>query len=191
MFRLRIYSNTLLLAFVLITVTAGSGGAVGAGGAMPANSAPVILQPDGGAAGDLAGEAVRADTAAGQAAAAQKGEIERFDVKKGQVVARVPVTEELRDEIRKLALSAAGSAGTFRIDPADGTVLHVPLQPALEIRQPGFFALAAEAFVFLPDGREPYILFFSEENQPRLFGLGHSVKHLLALCGWADAYEGH
>lgn len=182
MFRLRIYSNTLLLAFFLITVTAGSGGAVGAGGAMPANSAPVIQ--------DLAGEAVRADTASGQAAAAQKGEIERFDVKKGQVVARVPVTEELRDEIRKLALSAAGSAGTFRIDPADGTVLHVPLQPALEIRQPGFFALAAEAFVFLPDGREPYILFFSEENQPRLFGLGHSVKHLLALCGWADAYEG-
>ena len=124
--------------------------------------------------------------------AVQSGQIERFDVKKGQVVDRIAVTEEIGKELRTLAQSASVSAGTIRIDPADGTVLHFPLQPAVEIRQPGFFALAAEAYVFLPIGREPYILFFSEENEPRLFGLKHPVKALLALCGWEDAYAaGH
>ncbi|MDF2935016.1 MAG: hypothetical protein K0Q90_389 [Paenibacillaceae bacterium] len=120
--------------------------------------------------------------------ASSAAQIERFDVKKGQVVAQLAVTEEIRQELRKLAQSASGSAGTFRIDPGDGTVLHFPLQPALEIRQPGFFALAAEAYLFLPAGREPYMLFFSEENEPRLFGVKHPVKPLLSLCGWEDAY---
>ncbi len=116
------------------------------------------------------------------------GQVERFDVQKGQVTARIPVTPEIQEELSKLAQSASGSAGTFRIDPADGTVLHVPLRPAVEIRQPGFYALAAEAYLFMPTGREPYILFFSEENEPRLFGLTHPVTRLLALCGWEDAY---
>lgn len=127
--------------------------------------------------------------AAGEAAQADpQGQIERFDVQKGQVTARIPVTAEMQQELSQLAQSASGSAGTFRIDPADGTVLHVPLRPAVEIRQPGFYALAAEAYLFLPKGRAPYILFFSEENEPRLFGLTHSVNRMLALCGWEDAY---
>lgn len=116
------------------------------------------------------------------------GQIERFDVRKGQVTARIPVTAEMQQELGRLAQSASGSAGTFRIDPDDGTVLHVPLRPAVEIRQPGFYALAAEAYLFLPKDREPYILFFSEENEPRLFGLKQPVNRLLALCGWEDAY---
>lgn len=129
--------------------------------------------------------------AAGEAATAAAdthGQIERFDVRKGQVTARIPVTAEMQQELSRLAQSASGSAGTFRIDPDDGTVLHIPLRPALEIRQPGFYALAAEAYLFLPKGREPYILFFSEENEPRLFGLQHPVNRLLTLCGWEDAY---
>ncbi len=133
--------------------------------------------------------AVLVSSAAGAAAEADpQGQIERFDVQKGQVTARIPVTAEMQQELSKLAQSASGSAGTFRIDPDDGTVLHIPLRPALEIRQPGFYALAAEAYLFLPKGREPYILFFSEENEPRLFGLKHPVNRLLTLCGWEDAY---
>lgn len=133
--------------------------------------------------------AVLVPPASGEAAEADpQGHIERFDVQKGQVTARIPVTAEMQQELSRLAQSAAGSAGTFRIDPDDGTVLHVPLRPALEIRQPGFYALAAEAYLFLPKGREPYILFFSEENEPRLFGLKHPVNRLLTLCGWEDAY---
>lgn len=133
--------------------------------------------------------AVLVSPASGEAAQADpQGQIERFDVQKGQVTARIPVTPEIQQELSKLAQSASGSAGTFRIDPADGTVLHVPLRPAVEIRQPGFYALAAEAYLFMPTGREPYILFFSEENEPRLFGLTHPVTRLLALCGWEDAY---
>lgn len=133
--------------------------------------------------------AVLVSPAAGEAAEADpQGQIERFDVQKGQVTARTPVTAEMQQELSRLAQSASGSAGTFRIDPDDGTVLHVPLRPALEIRQPGFYALAAEAYLFLPKGREPYILFFSEENEPRLFGLKHPVNRLLTLCGWEDAY---
>ncbi|RAV03020.1 hypothetical protein [Paenibacillus sp. YN15] len=119
-------------------------------------------------------------------APAGQAQIERFDVKKGQVTDRIPITAEMQQELRKLAQSASGSAGTFRIDPPDGTVLHFPLQPAVEIRQRGFFALAAEAYLFLPADREPYILFFSEENEPRLFGLKHPVNRLLALCGWEE-----
>lgn len=133
--------------------------------------------------------AVLVPPASGEAAEADpQGQIERFDVRKGQVTARIPVTAEMQQELSRLAQSASGSAGTFRIDPADGTVLHVPLRPAVEIRQPGFYALAAEAYLFLPKGRDPYILFFSEENEPRLFGLTHSVNRLLTLCGWEDAY---
>jgi hypothetical protein len=133
--------------------------------------------------------AILVSPAAGEAAEADpQGQIERFDVRKGQVTARIPVTAEMQQELSRLAQSASGSAGTFRIDPDDGTVLHIPLRPALEIRQPGFYALASEAYLFLPKGREPYILFFSEENEPRLFGLKHPVNRLLALCGWEDAY---
>lgn len=140
------------------------------------------------AAGADAASAAYWGNPAGEAAASQVVQMERFDVQKGQVVGSVPVTEAIRQELLTLAQSASGSAGTFRIDPTDGTVLHFPLQPGLEIRQPGFYAWAAEGYLFLPKSREPYILFFSEENEPRLFGLKHSVNRLLALCGWEDAY---
>jgi hypothetical protein len=116
-------------------------------------------------------------------------ELERFDVKKGQVTARVPLTAELREEASRLIQSLGGKADTFRIDPKDGAVLRIPLNPSLEIRKPGFYAYATEVFLFLPVGVSPYMLVFSEENEPRIFGLTQPVDRLLRLCGWEDARE--
>lgn len=110
--------------------------------------------------------------------------LERFDVKKGEVTARVPLTAEIREEAALLVQSLGGQAGVFRVDPTDGIVLRVPLKPSLEISKPGFYAFATEVFLFLPEGVPPYILVFSEENEPRIFSLTQSPARLLQLCGW-------
>lgn len=113
--------------------------------------------------------------------------VERFDVKKGEVTERSPVTPEIRQEAERLIQAMGGHAGTFRVDPKDGIVLRIPLQPSLEIRKPGFYALSTEVFLFLPEGVAPYVLVFSEENEPRLFALGQSADKLLQLCGWPSS----
>lgn len=122
-----------------------------------------------------------------EAAAPAPTEIERFDVAKGAVTARIPSTPELQEEAGKLLASLGGSLGIIRADPKDGTVLRIPLAPSQEVKLPGFYAFATEMFVFLPKGQDPYILLFSEENEPRLFAFRHPVDRLLELCGWKDA----
>jgi hypothetical protein len=114
-------------------------------------------------------------------------DLERFDVKKGKVTDRAVFTAELREEASLLVRSIGGYAETFRIDPQDGTVLRIPLKPSLEVRKPGFYAFATEVFLFLPLHGTPYILVFSEENEPRIFAVTHPVDRLLRLCGWEDA----
>lgn len=113
--------------------------------------------------------------------------IERFDVGKGAVVARVASSPELQEEASRLLQSLGGSLGIIRADPKDGTVLRIPLRPSQEVKQPGFYAFATEMFVFLPKNQDPYVLLFSEENEPRLFAFHHPVDRLLKLCGWQDA----
>lgn len=113
-------------------------------------------------------------------------EVERFDVKKGAVIDRVPSSPELQAEAAALIQSLGEANGLVRADPKSGTVLRIPLAPSIEIRKPGFFALATEMFLFLPDGQDPYMLLFSEENEPRIFGVNHPVDRLLKLCGWED-----
>ncbi|WP_438449329.1 hypothetical protein [Gorillibacterium sp. sgz5001074] len=124
---------------------------------------------------------------AGEALAPAGSELERFDVAQGAVVSRIPSTPELQAEAGKLLQSLSKAKGLFRADPKDGTVLRIPLQPSQEVKQPGFYAFAAEMYVFLPLGQDPYILLFSEENEPRLFGFDYPVDRLLTLCGWKDA----
>ncbi|MDF2927696.1 MAG: hypothetical protein K0R57_6610 [Paenibacillaceae bacterium] len=114
------------------------------------------------------------------------GEVERFDVHKGEVTARAPCTPELRKEAELLIRSFQDKTDILRIDPENGTVLKIPLEPLLEIRRPGFYAFAAEMFLFLPEGKDPYMLVFTEENQPRLFAMTRPVDRLLQLCGWED-----
>lgn len=121
------------------------------------------------------------------AVAPSPSEIERFDVAKGAVVARIASTPELQGEVSKLLASLGGGLEVFRADPKDGTVLRIPIQPSQEVKLPGFYAFATEMFVFLPKGQDPYILIFSEENEPRLFAFKHPVNRLLELCGWKDA----
>jgi hypothetical protein len=128
--------------------------------------------------------------AALQAHAPTPTEIERFDVGKGAVIARVESTAELQEEAGKLLQSLKGSLGIFRADPKDGTVLRFPLQPSHEVKLPGFYAFANEMFIFLPRNQEPYVLLFSEENEPRLFSFKYPVERLLRLCGWEDAVGG-
>jgi hypothetical protein len=130
---------------------------------------------------------VLAGGTAGQVFAPSLSEIERFDVKKGTVSDRVPSTPEIQEEAGKLIQSLGAAHGIFRADPKDGTVLRIPIQPSQEIRKPGFYAFATEMYLFLPGGEEPYILIFSEENEPRLFAVKHPVDRLLKLCGWEDA----
>lgn len=136
------------------------------------------------ASGALAEEARPAAQEGKPDAGQDKPEVERFDVKKGQVTARAPVTEAIREEARKLVQSLGGQAETFRADPKDGIVLRIPLKPSLEVRKPGFYAYATEVFLFLPEETAPYMLVFSEENDPRIFALTESAAPLLRSCGW-------
>lgn len=113
-------------------------------------------------------------------------DLERFDVKKGKVTDRAVFTPEIREEASRLVLSSGGNADAIRIDPKDGTVLRIPLKPSLEVKKPGFYAFATEVFLFLPLHGSPYILIFSEENEPRVFALSQPVDRLLRLCGWEN-----
>lgn len=135
----------------------------------------------------LIGAAVMAGGPVEQAFAPAASEIERFDVRKGTVAARVSSTPDIQEEAGKLLQSLGAAHKVIRADPKDGTVLRIPIQPSQEIRKPGFYAFATEMFLFLPEREDPYILIFSEENEPRLFAVGHPVDRMLQLCGWEDA----
>lgn len=124
---------------------------------------------------------------AGQVSAPATTDIEKFDVKKGTVTGRHPSSPEIQEEAGKLLHSLGAAHGVLRADPKDGIVLRIPIRPSQEVRKPGFYAFATEMFLFLPKGEDPYILIFSEENEPRLFGIEHPADRLLKLCGWEDA----
>lgn len=119
---------------------------------------------------------------AGEAFAPSTKEAEIFDVKKGAVVRRLEVTPEIRRETVKLLEAAGGEAGFFRADPTDGKVLRIPLEPGVEVRKKDYHALVTEMFIFLPDGRGPYLLLFSKESEPRIFPVNAPVERLLELC---------
>lgn len=117
-----------------------------------------------------------------QASAPPAHEVEVFDVKKGSVVRKLEPTDAIRREAERILASISGQAPLFRADPEDGRIIRIPLAPPVEVTIPGFHALTTEMFVFIPESKQPYVLLFSEENDPRLFAFSHPVQRLQELC---------
>lgn len=104
---------------------------------------------------------------------------EVFDVKKESVTRTFELTDEIHAEVKRWLASITGPAPLVRADPDNGIVLHIPLRPPIQVERPDFHASANEVFVFVPKDQKPYLLIFSEQNEPRIFAFDSPVEPFL------------
>lgn len=106
-----------------------------------------------------------------------QGEV--FDVKKESVTRTFELTEDIQEEAKRWLASISGPAPVVRADPHDGIVVHIPFRPPVPVQQPDFNAIANEVFLFVPKDQKPYLLIFSQENEPRIFAFHYPAETFL------------
>ncbi|WP_409344890.1 hypothetical protein [Paenibacillus sp. MBLB4367] len=104
-------------------------------------------------------------------------DVEFFDVKQGKVVKQVPLEKKAYKEAEKWLKSIDGLVSNAVINPAQGIVWKVPLNPPIQVDNQWFKGPANVVFVFLekPDAK-PYLLIFAPDGKPLLFTFKHKLK---------------
>jgi len=91
---------------------------------------------------------------------------EVFDIIKGEVVATIPNSDLLQNQVKSLLSSVVGVAGVFRIEPNDGIAIKVKLAPPYRVRNQWITGTVKEVIVIVGRNQTyaPTMLVFMEDH---------------------------
>lgn len=117
-------------------------------------------------------------------------DVEFFDVKEGKVVKTAPSDRKTHKEASKWLKSIEGPVPNAVINPQQGVVWKVPLDPPVKVDNQWFKGTANVVFVFWekPDAK-PYLLIFTPDGKPLLFTFKHSLKPFVKKYDVKDLFK--
>lgn len=111
--------------------------------------------------------------------AVRASEIEVFDVVQGSVIKHIEGTPYVQQEMRNMVQTITGMVKDLKIEPTDGYLVKIPLEPPIMIKDPYLNILAEELILFISSDSEPKLLLFSDENQPYFVHFNYDFSFFL------------
>ncbi|MBP1931231.1 hypothetical protein [Ammoniphilus resinae] len=110
---------------------------------------------------------------------AEASEIEVFDVSRGKVVKHIVNTPQVQQEIKNMVYTITGMVSDLKIEPNDGYLVKIPMEPPVMIKNQWMDLYAEELILFLSPTSEPKLLIFSDENRPYFVHFNYDISFLL------------
>jgi hypothetical protein len=111
--------------------------------------------------------------------AAQPKDVQVFDIAQGKIMKRVNNSAEIRKEVEKSLQSIHELVVKFRVEPKDGVVLRIPMEPSVKVDNQWFHDSVDEVFIIIPRSEKPFMLLFNADKKPIILKFKHPVQQLL------------
>jgi hypothetical protein len=123
---------------------------------------------------------VMAGTAAGSPVqAAEPKDVQVFDIAQGKIMKRVKNSPEIREEVENSLQSIHELVVKFRVEPKDGVVLRIPMEPSVKVDNQWFHDSVNEVFIIVPRSEKPFMLLFTADKKSIILKFKHPVQQLL------------
>nr|WP_245350102.1 hypothetical protein [Cytobacillus eiseniae] len=110
---------------------------------------------------------------------AQSTKVELLDIEKNKVIKTSPTNPNIQSEAEKIINAIDNIVKKFNPIPAKGYMIKIPLEPSILVENKWLNALIDEAIIIIPEGEEPYLLLFDDENNPSFLTFKGEIVPLL------------
>ncbi|QOY35490.1 hypothetical protein AWH56_022845 [Anaerobacillus isosaccharinicus] len=108
-----------------------------------------------------------------------------FNIEKDEIIKTVPTSSLVQKEIENYIVEINNVVRKFNPIPEKGYMIKIPLEPSIQIENKWMNALVDEAVLVIPEGEDPYLLIFNDENNPFFFTFEGKIDELLKLLNFS------
>lgn len=108
-----------------------------------------------------------------------------FNIQKNEIIKTVPTSSLVQKEIENYIVETNNVVRKFNPIPEKGYMIKIPLEPSIQIENKWVNALVDEAVLVIPEGEDPYLLIFNDENNPFFFTFEGKIDELLKLLNFS------
>ncbi|HHW48055.1 MAG TPA: hypothetical protein GXX14_05490 [Clostridiaceae bacterium] len=105
--------------------------------------------------------------------------VEIFDVKKGEIIKRVELSNDIQREAEKFLKGITGMYAKVKAFPEDGYIVKIPLNPSVIVKSQWLNNIVDKVFVIFPKEEAPYLLVLDEKERPLFYNFEGSTDMLL------------
>ncbi|MEH7379455.1 hypothetical protein V7138_03085 [Bacillus sp. JJ1533] len=108
--------------------------------------------------------------------------IQIFDINQDRVVKHMPINTDIQQKVLSFLEDINGVYVKYNPIPKEGTMIRIPLEPNIMVRNQWFDDLVDEVTIIFTDQENPYLMVFDDENKPYFLTFqGDTVKLLTLL----------
>lgn len=122
-----------------------------------------------------------------QILAQKNNQIEIFDIEKGTILKAVPSNDLFQLEAANILKDIKDIYKKINPIPQKGMMVKIPVNPMIPIQNQWMNSLIDEVIIFFPEGDEPYIMTYDDENNFYFFSINQSkltTDFVLRLLGF-------
>lgn len=108
-----------------------------------------------------------------------------FNIQKNEIIKTVLTSSAVQKEVENYIVEINNVVRKFNPIPEKGYMIKIPLEPSLKIENKWMNALIDEAVIIIPEGEDPYLLIFNDENNPYFFTFEGKIDQLLKLLDFS------
>lgn len=108
-----------------------------------------------------------------------------FNIQKNEIIKTVPTSSLVQKEIENYIVEINNVVRKFNPIPEKGYMIKIPLEPSIQIENKWVNALVDETVLVIPEGEDPYLLIFNDENNPFFFTFEGKIDELLKLLNFS------
>lgn len=114
--------------------------------------------------------------------------IEIFDITKGEVIQKTPVSSLIQKEVEGYLDKVTGVYVKAKAFPDKGYIIRVPFDPATEVKNTWLsdygIKTVDQVFILFPEEDVPYLLVLDENRRPFFYNFEGNTKALLEMLGF-------
>ena len=113
----------------------------------------------------------------------RNGVVEIFDVSKGEVIKKIPLSDEIQKAATGYLDRISSVYGKFKPFPDDGYIVKIPLTPSVKVQSNLLndynIYFVKEVFILFPKQSKPYLLILDPKSRPLFYNFEGDAKSLL------------
>ncbi|MDQ0268530.1 hypothetical protein [Cytobacillus purgationiresistens] len=110
--------------------------------------------------------------------------IEIYDIKKNEVIMKVPSDINLQKEVKKFLVGITGVNSKFRPIPNKGFMIKIPLEPVVNVENQWLNDLVVEVIIIFPEQDAPCLMVFDDKNKVHFFTFKSDTEEFLSLLNF-------
>ncbi|MBS4175044.1 hypothetical protein [Bacillus sp. FJAT-49736] len=111
-------------------------------------------------------------------------QVEIFDIEQERVVKKVPVTPDIREEVKQLIERTTSVYPKIKPIPNKGFMIKVPLHPAVHIQNQWLRGKVDQVILIFPPNEHPFYLVMDKRHRPHLFNIEGETDTLLEMLDY-------